>query len=87
MAPTIHSYLLEPHQSSYHSLLLVCDEASWLSIYLYEGLEDPCKCISSFEAGDGNPKGDYTIVAVDACEYPNCVLVIIIGSLSNEIVG
>jgi hypothetical protein len=82
-----HSHVPEPHHCSYHSLLFVCDETPWLSIYLNECLEDPCECISSFETGDGDSERDDAVVAVDSSEYSNCVLVIIIGPLSDEVIS
>jgi hypothetical protein len=82
-----HSHIIESLHCTNHSLLLVCYETPRLSMYLDECLEYFCKCVSCFETGDCDSEGDNAVVAVDSCEYSNCVLVIIIRSLSYEVIS
>jgi hypothetical protein len=82
-----HSHVPEPHHCSNHSLLFVRDETPWFSIYLNEGFEDSSKRVSSFETGDGDSEGNDAVVAVDSSEYSNCILVIIIGPLSDKVIS
>ncbi len=79
--------LLKSSQSSNHTLLLICYEAIGLTVDCDECLEYSGKCLGCFETGEGNAEWDDSVEAVDPSEDAHCILVIIVCSLLDDIVG
>jgi hypothetical protein len=78
---------LELLYSSNHSLLLISYEALRGTVHLNECLKYIRKCIGCFEASDGNGKGDNAVETVYSSKDSDGILMVVISSLLDDIVG